>query len=124
MLIPRQFRWIKALRNGDVVKTPNGTLRVCRDVRHSGPSLGKTNVTFTILHCSWTGRCYTSMTGNDLKQFGYKPTKARVRLNRKFDKALDYEIRGRVEICLGKPMYCPPLPQYVKLHCCDVKGIH
>lgn len=120
--------WIKRIRKGDVLKTPNGVLRVVRDVTHSGPAITKTNVTFAIRHCSWTGRPYTVLNGNDLRYFGYTPTKARVSLRKKIDRAIEHNFAGRKELFQGKLKSYPVLPDFAFPHgfettCCDVVGI-
>ncbi len=127
-------KWIKKIRKGDVLKAPSGLLRVVRDVSHSGPSVGKTSVTFTIQHCSWTGRCHTVLTGNDLRTFGYLPTRARYQFRKKIDKKIEREINGggKVRIVVaasgGKVtdyiiVHRPVHPSKIQLDCCDVRGI-
>lgn len=83
--------WIKRIRKGDVLRAKSGRLRVVRAVQHSGPSIPKTCVTFTIQHCSWTGRCYTVYNGNDLRQMGFRPTMAHVKLGNEVDRAIEAE---------------------------------
>ena len=102
--------WIKQIRKGDVVESKTKSLRIVRAVQHSGPSLGKTSVTFAIQHCSWTGRCYTVYTGSDLRTMGYRPVRARFRLRTDFDVAIEREF-GR------------PPGQKRTLGCCDVLGV-
>jgi len=112
-----QPAWIHRIKKGDVLRMPSGRLRVVRYVNHSVTSKGvahpvpRTTVIFSIAHCSWTSRCYTTYTGNDLVQMGYRPTKARVRLRSKLDRQIEEEFmrRGPASLC--------------KLHCCDVIGI-
>lgn len=98
--------WIKELRVGDVVRSGSGTLRTVRAVKHYKR---RTNVTFSILHCSWTGRCYTVMTDCDLRTFGYRPTGQRKRLRSRLDRAVARDF--------GKPK------DRTRLSCCDVRGI-
>lgn len=105
-----RFAWIKTLAPGDVLRAPSGLLRIVRAARHSGPSLGKTSVAFTIQHCSWTGRCYTVYTGSDLATMGYVKTGARAKLGKEFDRAVEHDMGG-----IGW--------QECKLKCCDVRGI-
>ena len=49
--------WLKAVRPGDVLRTPNGILRVVRRVRYRRGVVS--SFTFTIRRCSWTHACYT-----------------------------------------------------------------
>jgi len=126
--------WIARIKVGDVLKSGSGVLRVVRDVSHYSVYKGspqehtRTNVTFAIRHCSWTGRPYTVYTGNDLVQMGYRKTRAKVKLNKKIDRLIKQTFSGRKEMCMGKVMHCPVLPDYtLKGHyavkCCDVRGI-
>ena len=102
-------KWIKQVKVGDVLKSRSGLLRVVRYVNHHAGGC-RTWVSFTINHCSWTGRCYTMYEGNDLIQFGYRPVRVRMKLRKKIDKAILREI---VDVRGGKPT----------LTCCDVEGI-
>lgn len=106
----RRFAWIKTLQVGDVLRAPSGVLRIVRSVQHSGPSLGKTSVCFLIRHCSWTGRCYTVLTGCDLATIGYVKTGARAKLNHGFDRAVEHDMGGIHW-------------RDAKLTCCAVRGI-
>lgn len=115
--------WIKRIRKGDVLKARNGVLRVVRDVSHSGPSNGKTSVTFAIRHCSWTHRPYTVLTGNDLVQFGYRPTKAHVALRKKIDREIERDFNGRLVSANGRRISCPVLGTDRRIDCCDVRGM-
>lgn len=101
--------WIARIKKGDVLRSRKGVLRVVREVSHHHiPFHGiRTCVTFTIRHCSWTGRCYTVLGGNDLVQMGYRPTRAKVSLRRRIDRAIEAEF--------GK--------HRPELTCCDVDGI-
>lgn len=68
--------WFDTVKPGDVLRSGRGTLRVVRSVhrarhRHGGVHL---YLTFTIRHCSWTGRCYTVLTGPDLLTLGFTHT--------------------------------------------------
>ena len=105
--------WIKRIKKGDVLRSGNGVLRVVRDVSHSKISHYdvRTTLVFSIRRCSWTGRCYTVYTGNDLVQMGYRPTRAKVKLTWKIDKAIEREITTN-----------PPPGQY-GLKCCDVENV-
>lgn len=99
--------WISRIRKGDVLRSRNGVLRVVRAVSHTR----RTTVTFVIRRCSWTTRCYTIYTGNDLRQMGYAPTNVRMPLRTKFDRLIEAEFHrpGPANVCF--------------LHCCDVTGI-
>jgi hypothetical protein len=99
---------LRNVKVGDVLRAPSGLLRVVRHVstgRSCGPS-----VTFTIQHCSWTGRSITSYTLNELSRMGYVKTRAKLPLTTKFDKLMEWDIA------------CPPR-ELQHFDCCDVKGI-
>lgn len=102
--------WIKKIKVGDVLLAPSGALRIVRRVSHLGKSIPRTIVYFTIQRCSWTGRCYTVINGNDLRQMRYQPTTATFPLNTKFDRliAADFSKRDAKEC---------------RFHCCDVRGV-
>lgn len=106
--------WISKIRKGDILETPSRQQRIVRNVKHYQHNYGahkgaiRTAVCFTIKHCSWTGRCYTVLSGTDLVQRGFRPTGKRKRLQSKIDKLIDLELDRR-----GKP----------ELGCCGVKGI-
>lgn len=111
--------WIARIKVGDVLKSGTGVLRVVRAVSHhkikySGPEHIRTNVTFAILTCSWTGRPYTVYTGNDLVQMGYRPTRAKVKLNKKIDRAI-------MRVFNAPPDYSKK--KHYEVTCCDVRGI-
>ena len=108
--IPPDLEWIKRIRKGDVLKAPSGRLRIVRAVSHDGPSLPKTHVTFAIAHCSWTHRCYTTYTGNDLRQYRYRPVRAKAKLPYEIDRKIEHDIVTRDT----KDLY---------LDCCDVRGL-
>ena len=129
-----RWGWIKRIRKGDVLKAPSGLLRVVRDVSHCGPSAGKTSVTFTIQHCSWTGKCYTVLTGVDLRTFGYQPTKGQYRFRKKIDRTIDREINGGDKVRIVVAASGGKVTKYIDVHrpldrdkstldCCDVRGI-
>jgi hypothetical protein len=100
--------WISKIQVGDVLKNRSGTLRIVRAVHHSRVCDHiRTSVYFTIKHCSWTGRCYTILGGNDLVQNGYQPTGAKVKLRARFDRFIEEEFE---------------MPNPI-LTCCDVRGI-
>ena len=104
-----KYAWVLRLRKGDVLKSRTGRLRVVRKVS-IGRTVASTTVIFSIQHCSWTGRPYTVYTGNDLRQMGYRPTKARVRLNSQFARLLEADFGAtRSSDCT--------------FTCCDVEGI-
>ena len=107
--MPSSYAWIKRIRKGDILRSGSGMLRVVRAVSHHGPSIPKTNVTFSIKRCSWTGRCYTVMTGNDLRQLGYRPTRGRMRLRGKLDLLIEGDFGAS--------------PGDTRLTCCDVEGV-
>lgn len=106
----RQWSWIKRIRKGDVLRSGSGALRIVRHVSHHGPSIPKTSVYFAIQRCSWTTRCYTVYTGNDLRQMKYSPTNGRMPLKTNMDKMIEKQFsRDFAKDC--------------ELHCCDVIGV-
>lgn len=106
--------WRDRIRKGDILRTRGGTERVVRETTYSRKQPGRLrSVTFVILHCSWTTRCYTTVARTDLASLGYRPVRGtRYRFRLPIDK--------RVARCL--------LPQNNAicrqcLDCCDVKGV-
>ena len=87
----RTWGWITKLQKGDVIRSKTGLLRIVRSVTHYGFSINKTYVILSIKRCSWTGRAYTVYTGNDLKQMGYRPVKARFALQSRVDRLMEEE---------------------------------
>ena len=111
--------WIARIRKGDVLRSGSGVLRVVRNVSHSevrwsGPPHIRTSVVFAIKHCSWTKRPYTVYTGNNLVQMGYQPTRARVTLQKRIDRAI-------MRVYGAAPNWSHKKPYEVT--CCDVEGI-
>ena len=105
--------WTVRLKVGDVVRARSGTLRVVRSVIHSYKyGFVRVSVTFAIQRCSWTGRCYTTYTGNDLVQMGFRPTRAKWHLRTAIDRAIDEEIQKKKR-----------RDHSIGLTCCDVEGI-
>lgn len=90
--MPADYNWIKQIQKGDVLRAPSGKLRIVRRVTHYGQSLSRTSIVFLISRPSWTGRCYTVIRGNDLKNKGYQPTKAKAKLGKDFDNIVEYEL--------------------------------
>src|SRR5690349_6845034 len=78
-------KWLQKVKVGDIVRSGSGTERV---VRHVSRWKNTTCLTFSIIHCSWTKRCYTVYFSNDLKQMGYRPTGKRVELTSEMDKKI------------------------------------
>lgn len=97
------------VRVGDVLKSRSG--RRFRVVRNVALKEGRLyNVTLSISHCSWTRRCYTILTYNDLYQCGYRLTGRRVRLRSRIDQqiAANFAHKNRFRQTLT---------------CCDVEGV-
>ena len=95
--------WWPDIRVGDVLKAPSGALRCVRYV-----SLGYRNyVGLAIRHCSWTHRCYTLYTTNELHGIGYTLAGARFALRTKMDRRIARNITTRER----------------DLKCCDVVGL-
>lgn len=108
MFLPKH-RWIQEIEVGDVLRARSGLLRVVRHV--SKRQGGVVWVYFTIKHCSWTRRCYTLYSMNDLIQRGFKPTGKKFPVGEDpFDNLILNEMAF-----VGSD---PPM-----LTCCDVEGI-
>ena len=101
------YDWRDELREGDVIRTRAGTERIVRvaTYRRNGHLSA---IVMTIMHCSWTSRCYTTVNRSDLRTAGYRPPRMRLRLETPLDFELAQEIRraGRATI-----------------DCCAVRGI-
>lgn len=113
-----RFALLYALKPNDVIRL-NGTLRVVRTVKwRNERKRGRRRdarprgiFTFVILHCSWTGRCYTCYTSSDLAQ---KPIELIARNFRSKNAALEQQILHNIHHALDHPT----------LSCCDVHGIY
>lgn len=113
-----RYNLLRSLRPGDVIRW-NGTLRVVRTVKWSDKRCrGRRRdarpsgiFTFVILHCSWTGRCYTCYTSSDLAQ---KPLELIARNFHSKSIALDQAILTNIQNGTERPT----------LSCCDVHGIY
>lgn len=101
-------RWTREIRIGDVLSNGRSN-RVVRDVNYDRHGELR-SVCFVIKHCSWTGRCTTTLSRYDLMYAGYGPTGVRRRL----DTELDAQIHR--DLCYSNR--ADP-----KLDCCDVKGV-
>ena len=102
--------WMDHVQVGDILRAGR-SLRVVRAVGHyqDGPKKGLLrSVTFTIRHCSWTGRCTTVLTYTDLFHRGFKPTGKRLKLSSKIDQLIARDAGDKHERNLA---------------CCDVKGV-
>lgn len=107
-ILVRDRGWITRLKVGDVVRSGSGMLRVVRAVCHSKSAYAtRSSVTFSIKACSWTHRCYTVLTCSDLLTLGYRPTRAKVSLRKKIDRAIQAD-------------FGVPRP---RLSCCDVRDV-
>lgn len=105
----RDCSWIFKIKKGDVLRSGSGDLRVVRAVK-IGKCHGKYYVTLAIRHCSWTRRCYTVLSGCDLLSRGFRPTRAKVALKNRIDKAINTELQRNPHEPRG-------------LTCCDVEGV-
>ncbi len=105
--------WMRNVRAGDVLATPDGDLRVVRYARvWRNKYSGQEHLTLylAIRRCSWTHRAYTVIGTQDIAYRRYRPTGKRVRLTSPVDKKLAHDIayENRFKPCLD---------------CCDVKGV-
>ncbi len=86
-----QPEWMATLQPGDVL-TNGHDFRVVRAVSYwtRGPSQGRLwGVNFAIRRCSWTGRCYTTVTAHDLRLRGFtKVPGVRVKLHTDLDQRI------------------------------------
>lgn len=111
-LVRMQLPWMRDVVVGSVLKSGSGAWRVVREVhRYANGDLR--SVTFTIRHCSWTGRCYTILGYTDLRILGYRMVPVRpVRLKGEFNQ----KIHAAIHQGGG------PRSSYI-LRCCDVEGV-
>ena len=91
---------------GEILKAPSGKLRIARVVHYKNQ---RVYVYFTIARPSWTTRCYTLYTTNELFYLGYRRTGKHVHY---FDER-DMEIADEMETS-----YSPP-----RIHARDVQGL-
>lgn len=108
MAINNNGSWPYRVSVGDILRDCNGTERIVRKCSEGKSGL-TTHVYFSILHCSWTHRCYTCMNYTDLKMRGFRPV-GKKKLNGKIDKKIANDL-----------LYENRFSQ--KLACCDVSGI-
>jgi hypothetical protein len=108
--------WFDHLRVGDVLRDPWGNFRVVRKVsrwtrrpRSQGGTLHGVGplrgVTLTIRRRSWTNRCYTVYSANDLKVGRWSYVGARIKLTRDIDGCIEQAIHqpaGRPFILYAK----------------------
>jgi hypothetical protein len=106
--------WMDKIQVGSILKTRSGDLRVVRDVKHRthtrGAWKGAKGVTvyLAIRRCSWTRRCYTVLSDNDLTQQGFSYVGARLKLKTEADYKIATAIESRDRDFLS---------------CCDVRGV-
>mgnify|MGYP001583104671 CR=1 FL=1 len=102
--------WVKSIKAGDVLESATGSLRIVRQVTwcREKRGEGRLSASFIIKHCSWTKRCYTTMTDSDLFTLGYRPIRVHIELDTDFDEKILQEIDNH-----GRP----------NISCCDVEGI-
>lgn len=102
--------WMNRVVKGSVLQFGKSFRIVRRATRYKhGKNAGRLrSVTLSIKRCSWTTRCYTIMTYNDLYYRKAKFTGTLVKLNSQIDKKIEKEI-----ISNSRP----------KLTCCDVDGV-
>ena len=87
-----QPKWMARVVIGSVLREGSGALRVVRNLSRKADGR-LAYVTFTIRHCSWTGRCYTVCTASDLRMRGFRmvsvaPRPLRTRMDRKIYRAI------------------------------------
>lgn len=92
-----QPEWMATLRVGDVL-TNGHDFRVVRAVSYwkGGRSQGRLwGVYLAIRRCSWTGRCFTVKTANDLMFNGFtKVPGVRVKLHTDLDQRIEASLEG------------------------------
>jgi hypothetical protein len=103
-------KWCATIREGDVIRTKSGSLRVVRAVHHHPKATGKgsygatrarrTHCFFAIQRCSWTGAGYTVYNVAEMIGMGWLPTAARPRsLKAEIDLALRADFEARDSSC-------------------------
>lgn len=97
---------------GSVLAEGSGTWRVVRRA-HRKPNGDLWGVTFTIRHCSWTGRCYTVLTATDLKTRGFRLVPVRPR-------HLRSGVDGKIRAAMAQGGCSRS--EYL-MTCCDVEGV-
>lgn len=114
MSAPVQRDWRDEIQRGDVLRAGSGTERVVREVRYWETKHGTpmVSVVFSILHCSWTGQCYTILSRSDLRTLGYQPTGRRVQLRKAVDRLISRALAAR-----------PGGESKGIATCCDVHGV-
>lgn len=98
---------------GQIFRAPSGLLRVVRHVNLSPKWRkypGRIAVYFVIKHCSWTHRCYTIYTLQDLRRMGYVLTRKWLKNLGKLHRKIEQECAMKVAM--------PPI-----ITCCDVENI-
>lgn len=91
---------------GEILRAPSGKLRVARRVSSGNM---RVYVYFTIAHPSWTNRCYTLYTTNELFYLGYVRTGKYVYSFDEYEQAIADEMEN---------FYIPP-----QIKARDVRGI-
>lgn len=103
--------WVREIKKGDILcERRSGTLRVVRHVKNMGGS--KLWIELSILRCSWTHRCHTTLAYHDIWA-RFEPTGHMWTLDTKIDKLLEQAIH-QTQTNAAAPKL---------LDCCDVRGI-
>ncbi len=103
----KQPEWMRNVKVGDVLRSGRGTFRVVRSVAFFDDGQLR-SVQFVIRHCSWTGRCLTSMNYTDMVGNGYEPTRIKWKMNGPLDPIINAHAENH---------------RLQQMHCCDVIGI-
>lgn len=112
--------WVYKVREGDVLKWPNGTMRPIRLLHnHAGRDTNLSRARaiycyFVIKHCSWTHRPYTIYTVGELYCLGVRPTGVNVRFKDELSKRLVCEMEESRAWTHGRGK---------DLTCCAVRGL-
>lgn len=103
----QQVPWMAHVKVGDVLRDPGGNLRVVRRLSRFDDGDVRA-LSFTIMRCSWTGRCYTVKNFTDLLkwEFVLKRDLPSTALDRKIARELRNSRRFKQT-----------------LSCCDVRGV-
>lgn len=102
-----QPEWMRSVKVGDVLINAAGVYRVVRAASFY-PNGNLRSVTFVIRRRSWTNRAYTVVGFTDLRMQGYRPARARSKLNGPLDAQIAKVIADHRDLSLT---------------CCMVKGI-
>ncbi len=103
------WQWLDQIKIGDILLERGKSERTVREInRYKNGTMR--SVSFSILRCSWTHRCYTTVTRSELKTRRFSHSGKRKESASPIDKLIAHDL-----------IYWEKEKQ--RLDCCDVKGI-